>query len=244
MKLELQTIPVWDAVQQESECHICHLMKQAEQDCTNYYLGSSVMNPSTRVNVNQRGFCHHHWHSLLEIKNTQGLSLIEHTHLGEMQEYLTSSLNTLIEDPLRKKGIAHLTKKIQQRTKGCLICSDMNQRLIRYLYTTVVLYEQDETFKEALSLSKGVCLYHLPQLLEAAELYLSKSVKKDFISTLSQLTHTHLKRLEQELWWMTQKFKSENKEKGWNNSEDVHRRYIQKLTGEGRLYVEMSSKEK
>ncbi len=48
MKIQLETIPVWDGLNSGSECYICDLMKEAEEDALTFYLGPSVMNPETR----------------------------------------------------------------------------------------------------------------------------------------------------------------------------------------------------
>ena len=41
-KYQLETIPVWDGIRSGSECFICDLMKQAEDDSLRFYLGASV----------------------------------------------------------------------------------------------------------------------------------------------------------------------------------------------------------
>ena len=56
-KYQLETIPVWDGIKSGSECFICDLMEQAQTDSLEFFLGSSVMNPETRVRVNSTGFC-------------------------------------------------------------------------------------------------------------------------------------------------------------------------------------------
>ena len=50
-KYQLETIPVWDGIQSDSECFICDLMKEALADNLRFFLGASVMNPETRVRV-------------------------------------------------------------------------------------------------------------------------------------------------------------------------------------------------
>ena len=57
VKYQLETIPVWDGISSQSECFICDLMEEAQKDSISFYLGSSVMNPETRVKVNATGFC-------------------------------------------------------------------------------------------------------------------------------------------------------------------------------------------
>ncbi|MDT3389357.1 MAG: DUF6062 family protein, partial [bacterium] len=54
-KYQLETIPVWDGIKSGSECSICDLMKEAEQDGLEFYLGSSLMNLETRARDNATG---------------------------------------------------------------------------------------------------------------------------------------------------------------------------------------------
>ena len=61
MKIELETIPVWDGVKSESECFICDLMNKAEEDALDYYLGPAIMVPEIRVEINRKGFCPAHF---------------------------------------------------------------------------------------------------------------------------------------------------------------------------------------
>ena len=65
MRVQLDTIAVWDAIKSGGECFLCSLKKQAETRSVKFYLGPSVMNPETRVKVNQSWFCHDHVQQLL-----------------------------------------------------------------------------------------------------------------------------------------------------------------------------------
>ena len=56
MKIQLETIPVWDGLKSGSECFICSLMKEAESDSIRYYLSSAIMTPEVRVETNTHGF--------------------------------------------------------------------------------------------------------------------------------------------------------------------------------------------
>ena len=68
MKVVLETIPLWDALREDSECPLCSLMKKAEEDSVSYYLSSAIMTPEVRVETNTKGFCPKHFY-LLVLKN-------------------------------------------------------------------------------------------------------------------------------------------------------------------------------
>ena len=83
MKIELETIPVWDGVKSGSECFICDLMNKAEEDAVDYYLGPAIMVPEIRVEINRKGFCPAHFRALAARNKAQSLSLVLDTYMNE-----------------------------------------------------------------------------------------------------------------------------------------------------------------
>ncbi len=57
-----------------------------------------------------------------------------------------------------------------------------------------------------------------------------------FAKELSSLTEENLRRLEHQVWWMTQKYKAEHASSPWNGCEDAQKRLVRKLIGEGRIW--------
>ena len=56
MRYHIDTIPVWDALKQQGECPLCALRRSIEAADVDRFLGGSVMEPDTRVRVNEKGF--------------------------------------------------------------------------------------------------------------------------------------------------------------------------------------------
>lgn len=238
MKYELETIPVWEAIRKDRECFLCELMKEAEEHAISYFLGSSVMHPETRVAVNRRGFCFHHWNLLAAAGKSQSLALISHTYLGETLGVLEKKIGKVAASKAGRKvsaSLKDLVETMQERESGCLACEKMASRLDRYAFTTVRLWEEDPDFRQALAESKGVCLHHLEPLLAMAESALDAEALQAFGTELTALVLQNLKRLEDDLWWMTQKYKAEHIDSPWNGCEDAHKRLVRKLIGEGRI---------
>ena len=96
MKIQLETIPVWDGIKSNSECYICDLMGEAQRYAISFYLGSSVMNPETRVRVNEHGFCYKHSQMLVTAQNSQGVALMADTYLAMSREKFEHSFNELL----------------------------------------------------------------------------------------------------------------------------------------------------
>ncbi|WP_320129211.1 DUF6062 family protein [uncultured Sphaerochaeta sp.] len=238
MKIELETIPVWDGVKSGSECFVCDLMKGAEQHAISFYLGNSVMNPETRVKVNEHGFCPTHAQMLLVANKPQGIALMADTYLSTTREKLEKNFKALLgAKPGRKtlNAITDFSNQLEKREEGCLVCTSMQGRLERYCFTIAYLWNQDADFKKALGESKGFCLHHFQKILEASNQALSGSVQTDFVKAITQLELANLDRIGEDVRWMTQKYKSENFDKGWNGCEDAHKRCVNKMTGESRV---------
>jgi len=238
MKIQLETIPVWDGIKSNSECYICDLMAHAQHDAISFYLGSSVMNPETRVRVNEHGFCYKHSQMLVAANKSQGVALMTDTYLAKSREKFERSFNELLgaKNPrLAKKAIEHFSEDLKRREAGCLVCTSMQDRLLRYYYTTAYLWGDDTEFRQALSEGKGFCLHHFQGLLQQSKEALSPSVQPEFVQALTRLELSNLDRIAKDVYWMTQKYKSENADKPWNGCEDAHKRGVNKMTGRHRV---------
>lgn len=245
MKYELETIPVWDAMKEDGECLFCSLLKKSKDYYIDFYLGSSVMNPETRVRVNQSGFCPSHYADLVERRKSHGLGLMTHTYLQELEKSLLPAMEKLRKRsqtaqrkkilPAIPKDVAkaeeELSRLIGDKEKSCLICDDINRTMERYYYTLAYLWKRDGEFKKALTDSKGMCLHHMEGLLPLAKEALKPGELMIFLDELMALQKKNLSRLEGELKWFTQKFDSQNNAKPWGDAKNAHKRTIQKLIG-------------
>ena len=244
MKYKLETIPVWDAFKENTECPLCLLSEKAEQRYLNFYLGSSVMNPETRVEVNKTGFCPHHFSGLLQIRNNHSLGLLTHTHMEKRMELLSSRFRNLKCEAskiagksisLKSKKLSGVIKKLEEhiadREQSCMICSRIDYTIKRYSFTIIHLWKTDDEFRDYFNKSRGFCFHHMPDLLNMAQEVLPPGKLGEFIVDLVVLQEKCNERLEKEILWFTQKFDSQNSDKPWGTSEDAHYRTIQKLTG-------------
>lgn len=167
MKLQLETIPVWDGVKEGSECFLCSLMKQAEDDGVRYYLSSAVMTPEVRVETNTKGFCTHHFLMLADGGKAQSLGLVMDTYYEESSRILDPYIDKILSaGNARKamKAVNAFVEKEEERERGCLICTRMEDRLMRYCYTIASLWKEDPEFRSALLASKGFCVHHTKEL--------------------------------------------------------------------------------
>ncbi len=238
MKEVLETIPVWDGIRSGSECFICDLMKSAEEDSLKYYLGPAVMVPEIRVQINRTGFCSKHFLDLSAMNKAQPLSLVLDTYYGESKELYAPLFERIADSSNARKALKNferLEEAIESREKGCLVCQHMEKRLDRYCSTVAALFESDPDFRKALTESKGFCTHHTIQLVHYAPDVLKGDALADFIKCVSSLLERNLERVQKDVVWMTQKYKSENRDKSWNGCEDAHHRGTEKIVGLGRL---------
>lgn len=245
MKYQLETIPVWDAFKSECECPICALHDKAEQTYLKYYLGNSVMNPETRVEVNKVGFCPEHFQKLLQKRSPHYLGLMTHTHMIEYRNELSKKLKNLekaantattkLKTPLKDKKLIEASNDmkdlIDKKNKQCMICNKIASTMKRYAFTTVYMWKKEEEFREYFNNSKGFCLPHFTLLNTLAAESLTGVEMGQFVNDLIKIQDKSLQRLEDELLYFTQKFSQENDDKPWNGTKDAHYRLIQKLTG-------------
>lgn len=235
MKYQLETIPVWDAFREDTECPFCLLRGKAEQRYLDYYLGNSAMNPETRVELNKTGFCPEHFSMLLKKRSPQHLGLITHTHMQDWRADLerrfpSSGGKSLFSK--KESAVGVYADHIAQRNADCLICDRIEQTLKRYSFTTCWLYKKDEEgFRAFMSESKGFCQPHEADLLRMGEEVLKSSEMEGFLASVKDLQARNFSRLEEELHHFTQMFKAENSAKDWGTAEDAHYRVIQKLSG-------------
>ncbi len=242
MRYHLDTIPVWDAVKLEGECPLCALRRHNEVIDVDRYLGASVMEPDTRIQVNALGFCPRHQELLYKQQNRLGHALMMHTHLKETMQRLSPVLKQAqkgeIKRPsLLKRGgegedaLSAAARKIREMTGSCILCRSIEENTNRYAYTLLHLYQTDSAFREAFRKSKGVCLKDMALLMEMARTELKGDTLRDFIRDLCDAVERSLAKLEGDLEGFTLKFDYRNADKPWGDSRGSLERTVNKLRG-------------
>lgn len=246
MRYHIDTIPLWDAIKQHTECPLCVIRRKNELLEVQRYLGGSVMEPDTRIQVNDKGFCSHHVSMLFADSNRLGLALMLHTHLKETHARLCDTLDALKEaSQADTSGLQRLFKKnstlddalencakaTESIVNSCIICDSLNENMERYVYTFHHLWKNDEEFRSAVEHSKGFCLPDMALLLRTAAKQLSGEKLCHFVSVMTNLCRENLERLERDIEWFTLKFDYRNQDKPWGESKDAPERTCNKLCG-------------
>ena len=169
IKYQLETIPVWNALSRDTECLLCDLEDESERRNVDFFLGSSVMAPEMRVELNKHGFCPRHFHMLAAGTGKLGYALALVTHTGDLATRLDTLGRRLVaagnKKPSATRAVADLTDAIAAQEIDCLMCDRIHLNLGNYAFTIAKLFQSDPEFRGAFAASRGVCLHHLPLVL-------------------------------------------------------------------------------
>lgn len=245
MRYHIDTIPVWDAMKLNGECPLCALRRKVELMDVERYLGGSVMEPDTRLVVNEKGFCPRHQKLLTEQRNKLGHALMMHTYLkttmkktdaafdaaiaGAKKEAGAPALKRMMGKGGGKEEILKAAQTLRALASTCILCESIDESMQRYAYTFLHLYQTDDAFRKAFAASKGVCLNDAALLMEMAAGQMSADMLRSFIGDLCGATRKSLEKLEGDLEGFTLKFDYRNADKPWGDSKDALERTVTKL---------------
>lgn len=241
MKEKLYTIPLNDAVNADSECPFCFIERNLEQDMLDFVLGScaSYMESDVREVTDKEGFCREHFKKMFDYGNTLGNAWILKTHYMKMRKELSQKIKqyqpqkiSFSDRILKKSGENNsLSGWIRETEKSCYICKRNKEIYDRYMDTFFILYDKEEEFRKKIKDSKGFCLTHFGDLLDAADSKMNESRRKEFHDVLFPLMQANLDRLQEDVDWLVEKFDYRNQDADWKNSKDAVQRGMQKIKG-------------
>ena len=239
MKEQLHTIPVNEAFDAGAACPFCHLARRAEQSPLRYVAGpgASYMEPDVRGETDKTGFCREHTKKLYDYGNALGAALMLQTHFACLLDAYDEEVKHFT--PPGKKNLFGKRKTAEGESFGrylvetsekCFICDRMDYHMDRYFHTFFVLLKEPE-FRDKVMASKGFCLRHFGQMLEAAEKYLPNAQHDWFYQEIFKLEKENLIRVKEDLDWLIAKYDYRNASADWKNSRDALQRTMQKLEG-------------
>lgn len=235
MQYHLDTIPVWDAMKAESECPLCTLRRKTELMQVERSLGGSVMEPSSRIRMNEKGVCREHQQMLFSAQNRLGHALLMDSHAIEVLSQLESIGGIRGAKGFLGRGknveLEAAAQKLEKLSSGCVLCEEIDGHMERYAYTFVQLWKSDEGFRKKLSESKGCCMPHTAQLLRFAKRTLTGEKQGEFATQMLSLLLSNLTQSHDELKYFTQKFDYRNQDKPWGNSKTALERVVNRLRG-------------
>ncbi len=246
MRITIDTLPLWDAFKQTDVCPYCHLEDRMEALFIDTYLGESVMEPDTRVEVNAKGFCPDHYKLLYHQKSSKlGLALMTHTHLQELIKMIDGQIGalnacseqstTILKRAAGSKDFSAALQKAADQAilikKTCVVCERTEVHMGRYFETALHMWENDSDFRKLFEQSQGFCIPHWGAQLAACKGMMITKRQIEFINKLNEIEKRSLTELEKDLEWFTRKFDYRNTDKPWGNSKDALPRAINTIEG-------------
>lgn len=243
MKETLYTIPLMDAFHAEDECPFCNIERSLEQNAMDFILGSAYMESDIRETTDKMGFCRHHLKTMYDYGNSLGNALMLKTHYQKLNKELHEQLahftpgKTSTFKRFRKSAPAGkdyenaMASWVAGKENTCYVCDYYQNTYERYMDTFFYLYKKDSEFHKLISESKGFCLHHFGEIMEASETRMNAKEKESFYPMLFTVMESNMKRIEDDLSWFVNKFDYRYKDEDWKNSRDAIPRGIQKLNG-------------
>lgn len=243
MKETIYTIPLNDAFQANDECPFCFIERKLEQEAVAFIMGPAYMEDDIREETDRLGFCRHHHKMLYDYGNKLGVALMLHTYYQKLNKDMHQQFAQF--KPQKNSPLSRLKKSappagsretpigqwVLAREESCYVCSHFKEKYPRYLDTFFQMLTHDEEFYKLFENSKGFCLHHFGDLIEAGEKKLSQKEKDRIYPVLFRLMEENMKRLEDDISWFVDKYDYRNKDADWKTSKDAIQRCIQKLNG-------------
>ncbi len=235
MKEHLDTIPVLEAFEKETECAFCALYHKADADTMRYLLGASYMEEDVRAETDRSGFCKQHFRQLYEGQNSLGVALILSTHMAKAEQELSALCSE--EKLFGKKGIfskpeqSAMEQELEKMQNSCYACERIAKRMENYTATFFHLWKTEKEFQARVLAGKGFCLPHFRELLTAGKKYLSVEGYRVFIKQIAPLVLENFKRVREDVLWLIDKYDYRYKDEPWKNAKDSVPRGILKVCG-------------
>lgn len=245
MKTSIYTIPMLEAFEAHDECPFCFIERKLEQEAIEFVMGPSYMEEDIHDDTDRLGFCRYHHKMMYDYGNSLGIALMLQTYHHKINKELSdqikafspkkSSLMTKFksvpDDVALRAPETSIGKWIAGRESTCYVCNHFQSKYPRYIGTFLHMITKDKDFVKMFEESKGFCLHHFKDIVEAAEVVMTDKEKQEFYPKLFKLMEENMLRVQGDIDWFTDKFDYRNKDADWKNSKDANQRGIQKLRG-------------
>ncbi len=228
MEEKIYTIPVTQAFEKKDGCPFCRLKRELEDTERELIMGASMMEPDIRQKTNAQGFCRRHYRKMSEMNNKLSLALMLESHLKEQKDKVAVCKKTLFGKDLNAKAVEQ-TKKL---VNSCYICSRVEEKYAKMVYTAVLLWQKQTDFRTLLTEQPYFCLPHAAEFLENARMKLDKKNLSVFAQALDGVQSAYMQSLEDDISHFCKKFDYRYEDEPWGNSRDSVERAVKLLAGE------------
>ena len=222
MKETICTIPINDIWNEKKGCPYCRMYAMLEEQYAKFVTGSAMMDPETRVQTNQKGFCERHFRKIAEVGKRLPNALILQTHLQEiMDNYMPKKTNSKPD----KKNLQALGEMLGT----CYICDRIKHDTDHFMRTVWKEWEQNEEFRKLYREQEFVCLDHYKMVSEMSLKGMSSKHLADFHKDTADLTKNYLQTLIDDTTHFCNMFDYRNRDADWGSSRDAIERDLEFL---------------
>lgn len=226
MKERIYTIPVNEAFDENDGCPFCTLFHKLEADELTIILGAAMMDPSIRVETNEKGFCDRHYAMMFGMKNRLGLALMLESHLDSLKKELRPG--TVFSRDAAGKSV----ESVGRLNESCYVCSHIDDKISKMFVTAAYLYDEESEFRRKFDASPYICLPHYRSLLLAAKSVLGKEGYSALAKASNEKLNSTLSKLKDDISWFAKKFDYRYDAEPWGDSKDSVERAIRFLNGD------------
>lgn len=229
---QIYTIPVNEAFDKsiadpKCGCPFCTIFNKLEANEVEMITGASMMEPSVRIETNEKGFCKKHFSMMTNCENKLSLALVLESHLDLLKDklkgnFLNSVMGTKGSNALKKAGAV---------SESCYICDRIELYFPKMIETAVLLWETSGDFKDKLRKQPYFCLPHYTRILSFAKDKLDRRKFNDFYNDISSVENAYLAKIKDDVSWFCKKFDYRYESEPWYDSKDAIYRAIKFLSG-------------
>ncbi len=209
------------------ECPLCLMRKKLENKEVEIALGPAMMEPATRIQTNEKGFCSEHFNMMLERNNKLSLALILESHLGTIRDKMNGNFLQNLIIPKHKSQV----KAAKELDNSCYICEKVEYHFTRMIETTVYLHSFESAFRDKTRKQKYFCLPHYQRMIEYAKNKLDKKKFEEFYKDVSGVEGAYFDKIIKDVSWFCKKFDYRYDSEPWYDSRDAVERAIWLLSG-------------
>lgn len=225
MKETICTIPINDVFLPKDGCPICRMYNMLEAQYVEYITGAAMMEPSVRIQTNQKGFCHTHFNMMVTGGNRLSNALILESHL---QDIIDNRMPSPKGKPDKKRLAA-----IDELAGTCYVCDRIYHDMEHFFATIFVEWQNTPEFKQLYGEQPYICLNHYSMLMQSAmgKRGVASKNMAEFNSVTTGLTGNYLNTLKADITHFSSMFDYRNRGGDWGNSKNAIERSVQFLTG-------------
>ena len=234
MKEKIYTIPINEAIEENSFCPFCSIYRRLENEAVEYTLGAAMMEPDFRMITNENGFCQKHIRDLHAESKALSLALVMDTHMEEINRLFEINMKDSKKSILKKGGSEKnsFVSGLKRILNSCAVCMRIEHTLNRYFETFVYMLRTEKDFLEKVLSIEGFCMEHFSKLAEVALTELSDKNFKELFLPVVELQKNRLKKYQTYIKNFADQFNYSNAGKKLDAPKDILYKTAELLNGE------------